>query len=112
MILAALKAASKTLNLDLTITSGTDGVHSGPGDVHHRGEAYDVRSHDFQASFVEAALARSDRRMARAIHRAWQLGTRFDGWRQGFDYGAWSRAWGWRSSGIPNSSASRRMLRA
>lgn len=47
MILQAIKDASKSLKLDLTITSGTDGVHSGPLDPHHTGEAYDIRSHDF-----------------------------------------------------------------
>lgn len=34
------------LSSDLIITSGTDGTHSGPLDPHHRGEAYDIRSHD------------------------------------------------------------------
>lgn len=31
---------------DLTITSACDGEHSGENDPHHRGEAYDVRTHD------------------------------------------------------------------
>ena len=47
LILQALKSATKYLDLDLTITSGTDGEHSGPTDPHKRGEAYDIRSHDF-----------------------------------------------------------------
>jgi hypothetical protein len=46
LILQSLKAASKTLGIDLTITSGTDGAHSGPTDPHKTGEAYDVRSND------------------------------------------------------------------
>lgn len=45
-ILRALAEVSKTLGLDLTITSGTDGDHSGESDPHHLGAAYDVRSHD------------------------------------------------------------------
>jgi hypothetical protein len=45
-ILDALQRASETLSIDLTITSGTDGAHSGPTDPHHLGRAYDVRSHD------------------------------------------------------------------
>ncbi len=61
LILDALKAASKTLGVDLTITSGTDGVHSGPQDPHHLGNAYDVRSHDLapdvQAKVVPAVMA-------------------------------------------------------
>ena len=50
VIIEALKAASRKLGQDLTITSGTDGAHSGPTDPHHTGEAYDVRSHDFPAA--------------------------------------------------------------
>jgi len=45
-ILAAIKAASVRLGVDLTITSACDGQHSGPSDPHKLGEAYDVRSHD------------------------------------------------------------------
>ena len=45
-ILAALRMAAQTVGHDLTITSGTDGEHSGPDDPHHRGEAYDIRTHD------------------------------------------------------------------
>jgi hypothetical protein len=45
-ILAAIDRAACTLGFDLTVTSACDGAHSGPNDPHHRGEAYDVRSHD------------------------------------------------------------------
>ena len=45
VILQAIKENSKMLNRDLTITSGSDGIHSGPEDPHHFGNAYDVRSH-------------------------------------------------------------------
>jgi hypothetical protein len=45
-ILAGLHAAADFLGHDLTITSACDGAHSGPNDPHHRGEAYDVRTHD------------------------------------------------------------------
>jgi hypothetical protein len=45
-ILAAIEFAAGHIAHDLTITSGTDGTHSGPEDPHGRGEAYDVRSHD------------------------------------------------------------------
>ena len=62
LILAAIKAASKELGLDLTITSGTDGAHSGPKDPHKTGEAYDVRSHDFsheqKAQILEVIMGR------------------------------------------------------
>lgn len=45
-ILAALENCANRISHDLTITSACDGVHSGPEDPHHKGEAYDVRSHD------------------------------------------------------------------
>lgn len=51
-----------------------------------------VRAHDFQGSFVEGLMARGDRRVARVVHRAWQLGTRFDSWREGFNFEAWMQA--------------------
>lgn len=45
-ILSCLDNIAKKMNLNLTITSACDGEHSGPSDPHHRGEAYDVRTHD------------------------------------------------------------------
>jgi hypothetical protein len=45
-ILAAIQYTAGVIAHDLTITSGTDCEHSGPDDPHHRGEAYDIRSHD------------------------------------------------------------------
>lgn len=49
-ILAALEFASFTLDEDVTITSACDGEHSGPDDPHHRGEAYDIRTHDLMSA--------------------------------------------------------------
>ena len=45
-ILWALEEIARSGAMDVTITSGTDGEHSGPDDPHHRGEAYDIRCHD------------------------------------------------------------------
>lgn len=47
VILAALVAISNQLRYDITITSGTDGIHSGESDPHHFGRAYDIRCHDY-----------------------------------------------------------------
>jgi len=55
-ILAAFVAASRKLGTDLTITSGTDGTHSGPIDPHHLGAAYDVRSHSFPDVMKQTVL--------------------------------------------------------
>jgi hypothetical protein len=56
-ILSAIDQTTSQLGLDLIITSGTDGVHSGPDDPHHRGEAYDVRSHEFTPDEKDKILA-------------------------------------------------------
>lgn len=49
---------------------------------------------DIEASRIEAALSRGDRRMGSVVHRAWQLGAKFDGWSDSFDYGKWEQAFG------------------
>ncbi|MDK2971816.1 MAG: hypothetical protein PWP23_1571 [Candidatus Sumerlaeota bacterium] len=51
-----------------------------------------VRAHDFQGSFVEAMIARGDRRVAPVLYRAWQLGTKFDAWAEGLRFDAWMQA--------------------
>lgn len=63
-LLAALWAVSVIRQESLTITSACDGEHSGPDDPHHRGEAYDVRSHDLTDKHATLAclVANLDRR--------------------------------------------------
>lgn len=46
VLLAALQHCAQVIAHDITITSGSDGEHSGPDDPHHRAEAYDARTHD------------------------------------------------------------------
>ncbi len=55
-ILAAIETVSNRLGITVTITSGSDGMHSGLADPHHRGEAYDVRSHDMDQKTKETFL--------------------------------------------------------
>ncbi|HEX6506715.1 MAG TPA: hypothetical protein VF221_03695, partial [Chloroflexota bacterium] len=47
---------------------------------------------DYDSSHVEALLSRGDRRVGNVIQRAWELGTRFDGWRECFRYDYWTQA--------------------
>jgi radical SAM family uncharacterized protein len=47
---------------------------------------------DPQETWLEALLARGDRRLGRAIHRAWQLGAKFDAWGEHFKPDAWRQA--------------------
>jgi len=45
-LLGVLDAVASLLGRDITITSGSDGLHSGESDPHHFGNAYDIRTHD------------------------------------------------------------------
>ena len=56
-ILRAITMVAKQFPNDLTITSGTDGMHSGISDPHHRGEAYDIRSQDLPLDVKNQVLA-------------------------------------------------------
>jgi len=47
---------------------------------------------DTKTSQLEAVLSRGDRRLGKVIHRAWELGNRFDAWQECFNYGNWLRA--------------------
>ena len=48
--------------------------------------------HDAKVSFIEAVLARGDRRLAPAIALAVDEGAIFDAWDEGFDYDRWMSA--------------------
>ncbi|MDY0165371.1 MAG: TIGR03960 family B12-binding radical SAM protein, partial [Thermoguttaceae bacterium] len=54
--------------------------------------AVQLRCHDLHTSLLEAALARSDRRMARTIELAYQRGARLDAWTDHFQPELWSDA--------------------
>lgn len=56
-ILSAIDQTCVKLGLDFVLTSACDGVHSGPNDPHHSGNAYDLRSHDFTADQKDRILA-------------------------------------------------------
>lgn len=47
---------------------------------------------DPEHSLLEAVLSRADRRVGKAIHRAWRDGARFDAWHEHYDWGRWQRA--------------------
>jgi radical SAM family uncharacterized protein len=42
--------------------------------------------HDPRVSYMEAIVARGDRRVSSVIYRAWEKGCRFDGWSEHFKY--------------------------
>jgi radical SAM family uncharacterized protein len=43
-------------------------------------------------SLLEAVLSRGDRRLSKAIYRAWQLGCKFDAWSELYSYENWMKA--------------------
>ena len=55
-ILEAISTVARRVGVDLTITSACDGMHSGPEDPHHRGEAYDIRTHDMDVRMKAVVL--------------------------------------------------------
>lgn len=48
--------------------------------------------HEASLSFLEGVFARGDRRLAPVLERAVELGCRFDGWREHFDFEKWQQA--------------------
>jgi radical SAM family uncharacterized protein len=56
----------------------------------HRAITYNW--HQPETSYLEAVFARGDRRLARVLIRAWELGCRFDGWKEHFDFAKWQKA--------------------
>lgn len=48
--------------------------------------------HQPEMSFLEAVLARGDRRLAQVLLKAWQGGAKLEGWSEHFRYDVWQRA--------------------
>ncbi len=51
-----------------------------------------LKWHDPKECFIEGVLSRGDRRVGSAILKAYQLGCRFDGWDEMFNYDLWMKA--------------------
>lgn len=61
-----------------------------------------LKPHNPEMSLLEAAFARGDSTLGRVIEKAVQLGCRFDGWTECFDFGKWAEAF--RACGLELSS--------
>ena len=59
---------------------------------HLKGPGLRFSWHDARVSFIEAVLARGDRRLAAAIMAAWRRGARLEGWSEHFRYDCWEEA--------------------
>jgi len=51
-----------------------------------------LKWHEAQLSVMEGVFARGDRRLGKVIQRAVELGCRFDGWREQFNFELWQQA--------------------
>ena len=56
------------------------------------GRSIGYRYHDGTPSIIEGLLSRGDRRVGAVIRRAWETGSRFDGWNEFFSYQRWAQA--------------------
>lgn len=54
-----------------------------------RSKKISVSCHDTDTSFIEAVLARGDRRLGKAIELCWRKGSKLDGWDEYFDPQRW-----------------------
>ena len=57
-----------------------------------RGKGIHLSWHEPITTELEAVIARGDRRLGPVIHRAWELGAKFDAWNEHFRPGAWTQA--------------------
>lgn len=48
--------------------------------------------HETPISFLEGVFARGDRRVTKVLIKAWELGCKFDGWQEYFNYDTWMKA--------------------
>ncbi|MGC9362056.1 MAG: TIGR03936 family radical SAM-associated protein, partial [Candidatus Syntrophosphaera sp.] len=51
-----------------------------------------IKYHTIENSLLEAVFSRGDEKVSRVILRAWELGAKFDGWNECFDFGIWEKA--------------------
>jgi radical SAM family uncharacterized protein len=57
-----------------------------------RDRSIQFKYHDARTSYLEGAISRGDRRLAKVIYQAWLDGAKFDGWSDQFKYEVWLEA--------------------
>ncbi len=65
------------------------------------GSSIHLKCHTPELSFIEAVLARGDRRIAKVLEEVWKLGARFDQWGEHFNFSLWTEAF--KKTGIDPS---------
>ncbi len=75
--------------------------------IKKRTRKIDYNYHDAKLSFMEAVLARGDRKVGEVLYTAWKKGCKFDGWDEFFSFDKWMEAF--KECGIdPKFYANRR----
>lgn len=59
---------------------------------YNRSKKIRINYHESKTSFLEAVLARGDRRLCAVVEDAWKNGCKLDGWTEHFNYDAWMAA--------------------
>jgi radical SAM superfamily enzyme YgiQ (UPF0313 family) len=59
---------------------------------HLKTKGIEIRWHQAEASFLEGVFSRGDRRLAKVVEKAWELGARFDAWSEHFKFDLWQKA--------------------
>jgi len=57
-----------------------------------RDKSLEFKWHNPEETYLEGVFARGDRRLSQAIEKAWELGCRFDGWKEHFSLSKWREA--------------------
>ncbi|MDD8019707.1 MAG: TIGR03960 family B12-binding radical SAM protein [Acidobacteriota bacterium] len=57
-----------------------------------RWKKIEIKESKVETSILEAVFSRGDRKLGRVLEEAYQLGARFDGWRDEFDFNLWREA--------------------
>ncbi|MGM0508821.1 MAG: TIGR03960 family B12-binding radical SAM protein, partial [Fusobacteriota bacterium] len=57
-----------------------------------REKRLNLKIHDRETSYLEGFLSRGDEKIGDLIKKAWENGAKFDGWREHFDFKAWTDA--------------------
>jgi len=51
-----------------------------------------VKGHNVESSFLEAIFSRGDRRLGMVLEKAWEMGCKFDQWKEHFRFDIWEEA--------------------
>lgn len=51
-----------------------------------------IKGHNVESSFLEAVFSRGDRRLGMVLEKAWEMGCKFDQWKEHFHFDIWEEA--------------------